>query len=158
MARNRVIGVGNRLPWHLPQDLKRFRALTRGHPVIMGRKTHESIGKALPERLNLVITRNADYLSPVAPGQVEIQTSVEAAIGRCGGRAEEIFIIGGSEIYELAMPWVQRLYVTQVHQAYEGDSFFPEWPREFVEIEREDHLHGVEIPHSFLILERVERS
>ncbi len=149
MARNRVIGVENRLPWHLPEDLKRFRALTRGHPVIMGRKTHESIGRPLPDRLNLVVSRRPDYEASGA----EVHGSVEAAIGRCGGRAEEIFIIGGAEIYRAAMPWVERIYITQVHLEYQGDAFFPEWPENFVEVERQDFLEA-EIPYSYVTLDR----
>jgi len=120
MASNRVIGKNNALPWHLPADLKRFKALTTGHPVVMGRKTYESIGKPLPNRRNLVITRNAHY---AAPG-CEVVHSLDAALAACRG-APEIFIIGGAELYRESLPRAQRLEFTEIHADFEGDAVFP---------------------------------
>ncbi len=154
MAQNRVIGKNNQLPWHLPDDLKHFKALTQGHPVIMGRKTHESIGRPLPGRPNLVVSRDGAYRSPFENAQsVETFTSIEAAIEKCSGKTDEVFIIGGAEIYRVAMPFVQRLYVTMIHREYDGDAKLPSWPADFKESGRRDCLEH-EIPHSYLILDR----
>jgi len=120
-ANNRVIGKDNQLIWHLPNDLKHFKAVTSGHPVIMGRKTYESIGRLLPNRKNIIVTRNTAY-------QVEgahVFNSLEAAIESCIGE-EEIFIIGGSEIYGQALTLAHKLYITEVLHEFEGDAFFPE--------------------------------
>jgi dihydrofolate reductase len=120
-ARNRVIGAGNRLPWHLPEDLPRFKRLTMGAPVIMGRKTHESIGKALPGRRNIVVTRR--------PGATwagcEVAGSLDAALALAGD-VPEVFVIGGAELYRLALPHADRLYLTLIDADYAGDAFFPE--------------------------------
>jgi dihydrofolate reductase len=121
VADNGVIGNANRLPWRIPEDLKRFRQLTTGHTVIMGRKTFESIGKPLPGRKNIVIsqtTQVADTDNLVAARSLE--DALQAAQG------DEAFIIGGDSVYRQAMPLVQRLYVTHVHTLAEGDTFFPE--------------------------------
>ena len=106
---DRVIGRENRLPWRLSDDLKRFRSLTRGEAVIMGRKTYESIGRPLPDRLNIVISRNPHFS---APG-VAVVGSLEAAIGRCIGRSQ-VYVIGGGEIYRQALPMAHRLELTLV--------------------------------------------
>jgi len=137
VAENRCIGAENKLPWHLPEDLKRFRAITRGHPVIMGRKTFESIGRPLPQRQNIVITRDPHY----SADGVETATSLEQAIERAKAQnPEQIFVIGGAEIYRLALPLADRLYLTLVHQNVSGDAFFPEWnPSEWRETFREAH-------------------
>ena len=118
---NRVIGKDNQLIWHLPNDLKHFKAVTSGHPVIMGRKTYESIGRLLPNRKNIIVTRNTEY-------QVEgahVFNSLETAIDSCVGE-EEVFIIGGSEIYGQALTLAHKLYITEVLHDFEGDAFFPE--------------------------------
>jgi dihydrofolate reductase len=137
MARNRVIGAGNRLPWHLPEDLKRFKRLTMGAPVIMGRKTHESIleqaGKALPGRRNIVVTRQ--------PGArwdgCEVAGSLDAALAAARD-APEVFVIGGAELYRLALPRADRLYLTLLDAAYPGDTLFPELdPADWRETARE---------------------
>jgi dihydrofolate reductase len=120
-ANNRVIGKDNQLIWHLPNDLKHFKAVTSGHPVIMGRKTYESIGRLLPNRKNIIVTRNTAY-------QVEgahVFNSLETAIDSCVGE-EEVFIIGGSEIYRQALTLAHKLYITEVLHEFEGDAFFPE--------------------------------
>jgi dihydrofolate reductase len=133
MARNRVIGRGNALPWHLPADLRRFRDLTMGHPVIMGRKTFESIGGPLPGRQTIVVTRQERY---AAPGCVVVHSLAAAfAAADC---ADEVFICGGGELYREALPLVGRIYLTVVELEVAGDTFFPELPAgTFVESGRE---------------------
>jgi dihydrofolate reductase len=121
MAKNRVIGVNNRLPWHLPADLKHFKSLTMGHHIVMGRKTYESIGKPLPGRTSVVVTRNADY----APPGVIVSNSLEAAISACGND-EEIFVIGGAELYRQAIALADRIYLTEIDADISGDSHFTE--------------------------------
>jgi len=121
VAENRVIGNGNALPWRLPADLKHFRELTTGHPVIMGRRNYESIGRALPQRTNVVVTRQPDYRAR----DCIVVDSLEAAFEVCGD-ASEIFIIGGAEIYAQTVDRAGRLYLTLVHAAVPGDTFFPE--------------------------------
>src|SRR5688572_24314058 len=121
MAENRVIGRNNQLPWHLPADLKHFKSLTTGHSVIMGRKTFESMGKPLPNRRNIVITRQANFR---ADG-VDTAHSLEEAISLAKGDAE-IFVIGGAEVFRDALNGADRLYLTLIHATIEGDVFFPE--------------------------------
>ena len=138
LAANRVIGKNNALPWHLSADLKRFKALTMGHPVVMGRKTHESIGRALPGRRNLVITRNRDYRAPGC----ELVHSLDEAIAACAG-AQEIFIIGGAELYRESLPRAHCLEFTEIHAVFEGDATFPEFSlAQWRETARE--IHGAE--------------
>ncbi len=121
MARNRVIGIHNTLPWHLPEDLKRFRALTMGHHIVMGRKTYESLGRLLPGRTTVIVTRNANY----AVEGALIANSLKQAIKMCA-RDDEIFLIGGAELYQDALKVANKLYVTEIELAVEGDAFFPE--------------------------------
>lgn len=119
---NRVIGKDNALIWHLPADLKRFKALTTDNVIIMGRKTFDSIGKALPNRINIVITRQKDY----AVEGVEVVHSLEEAILKAKSlRKDDIFVIGGAEIYHLAMDMADQILLTQLHDIFEGDAFFP---------------------------------
>lgn len=135
MGRNLVLGKGNGLLWHIPEDLKRFKTLTLGHPVIMGRKTFESIvamlGKALPGRTNIVVTRDANWSYP----DVVVAHSLEEAIEK--GKIidqDEIFIGGGAQIYAQALPLADRLYLTMIDDEKEGDAFFPEYEKEFTKI------------------------
>jgi dihydrofolate reductase len=121
MAKNRVIGHNNTLPWHLPADLKHFKALTMGHHIVMGRKTYESIGKPLPGRTSVVVTRNADYSIP----GVIVVNSLPAAITACGND-EEIFVIGGAEIYRQAITLADRIYLTEIDADISGDAHFTE--------------------------------
>ena len=153
MAANRVIGHANRLPWHLPADLKHFKATTLGKPVLMGRKTWESIGRPLPGRTNIVITRDTAY---TADGCVVVHSLDEAI--RVAGEAEEAMVIGGAELYRQALPLADTLYLTLVHGEFTGDTRFPEWRQdEWREIGRVDHEPDESNPHaySFLTLERV---
>ncbi|MEY2894343.1 MAG: Dihydrofolate reductase [Bacteroidota bacterium] len=128
---NRVIGKNNTLIWHLPADLKRFKALTTGHVIIMGRKTFESIGKPLPNRTSIVISRQADL-------QIEgaiITHSVEEAILKAKSiTREDIYIVGGAEIYALSLPLADQILVTQLHDIFDGDAYFPEIPADIFEI------------------------
>jgi dihydrofolate reductase len=135
VARNGTIGRGNALLVRLPEDLKRFKRLTLGHPVIMGRKTYESIGRPLPGRRNIVITRNAAWQ---ADG-IETAHSLAEALARTA-EAPQVFVIGGGEIYAQALPRADVLELTELDREFEGDTFFPAWPRErFDEIARETH-------------------
>ena len=125
MSENGVIGRKNDLPWHLPADLKFFKRTTIGKPIVIGRKTFESFGKKpLPKRRNMIITRNDDYVAKGA----EVYTSIDAALGDCKDE-DEVFICGGSQIYAMAIPLAQRLYLTIVHAKVEGDVKFPEFDR-----------------------------
>lgn len=119
---NRVIGFNNKMPWHLPGDLQYFKEQTMGKPIIMGRKTFESIGRPLPGRRNIVITRNSDY---TADG-IEVVNSLEAALSLVED-VPEVMIIGGEQIFRLALPLSDRLYITQIANTFEGDTYFPEY-------------------------------
>jgi len=133
MARNRIIGKDNDMPWHLPADLAHFKRVTMGKPVIMGRRTYESIGFPLPGRKNVVITRNADY----APEGIVIVDSIEAALSEVGD-ADEVMIIGGGQLYREMLPYADRLYLTQIQADIEGDTEFPDYTVfEWKEIDRE---------------------
>jgi len=135
MAHNGVIGRNNTLPWRLPEDLKRFKAITLGKPILMGRKTFESIGKPLPGRTNLVLTRDRDWR---AAGVVVVH-SVDEAIERALGAAE-LMTIGGAEVYRLLMPVAQRIYLTHVQADVPGDTYFPDFdPTQWVDAQRTTH-------------------
>ena len=152
MAENRVIGVNNTLPWRLPADLRYFRQLTTGHHVIMGRRNYESIGKPLPDRTNIVITRNPAYQ---APGCEVKHSLVDALHGIQDD--PEVFVIGGAEIYRQAMADADRMYLTLVHADISGDTYFPEFdPQEWDEISRTQHEADEKNPYaySFLIYDR----
>lgn len=136
LAKNRVIGIENRLPWRLPEDLAHFKALTLGHPIVMGRKTFESLGRPLPGRTNIVITRNPDYR---AEG-VRVADSIPAALALCAG-ADEVFFIGGAELYAQAIPLADRLYLTEVDTEVAGDAWFPVYDTDaFQEVSRASHV------------------
>ena len=135
MDRNRLIGSRNQLPWHLPADLAHFKKVTMGKPIIMGRKTYESIGRPLPGRTNIVLTRSADF---TADG-VSIVASLEQALAMVAAEDEAV-IIGGSSIYELALPQVDRLYLTYIENSFEGDAWFPEFSDDdWVEVDSKTH-------------------
>lgn len=121
IAENNVIGINNQLIWHLPNDLKRFKEITMGHHMIMGRKTWESIGRALPGRTTIVVTRNKDF----KPQGALVAHSLEDAL-EMAKADNEIFVVGGGELYRQALPLANKFYLTRVHQSYEGDTFFPE--------------------------------
>ena len=145
VANDGVIGTGNLMPWHISEDLRRFKAITTGHPVVMGRKTFESLGRPLPNRTNVVISRNPDFK---ANGCV-IVGSLEQAIS-IFPETENIFVIGGGEIYRQAMPVADRLYLTHVLADYQGDTHFPEVDaRQWEEIGSEHYERGENFPHPF---------
>lgn len=153
MDKNRVIGQNNALPWHLPADLAHFKTLTTGHPILMGRKTHESIGRPLPNRTNIVLTRDQHY---TAAGVVIVH-SLDEAIAACSSD-EEIFIIGGAEIYALALPRLSRLYLTLIDHAFPGDTQFPALnTHEWRETHRETHTPDEKnaYGYAFVQLERI---
>ena len=132
---NNVIGVQGGLPWQLSDDLKRFKQLTLGKPIVMGRKTFESIGRALPGRQNIVLTRQSEF----AADDCDVVSSIDAAIA-ASGDAGEIVVIGGSEIYKLFLPLAERIYMTRVHIDVDGEVRFPELDDElWQESERENH-------------------
>jgi len=135
VSANGVIGRGDVLPWHLSDDLKRFKQLTLGKPIVMGRKTFESIGRALPGRQNIVLTRQSEF----AADECDVVSSIDAAIA-ASGDAGEIVVIGGSEIYKLFLPLAERIYMTRVHIDVDGEVRFPELDDElWQESERENH-------------------
>jgi len=152
---NRVIGDGNGLLWHIPDDLKRFKQLTMGHPVIMGRKTFESIlailGKALPGRTNIVITRDSNWTHP----DVIVAHSLEEALEKARALdSEEIFIGGGGQIYEQALPYIDRLYLTLIDDDKEGDSYFPPYERLFTRKLSEEEREWNGLRYQWVTLER----
>ena len=152
LAANGVIGKDNALPWRLPADLKRFKALTMGHAIVMGRKTYESIGRPLPGRRNLVITRNRAYSAPGC----DVVHALDAALAACDG-ATGIFIIGGAELYRESLPGAYSLELTEIHAEFEGDAFFPEFNRgEWRETAREIHAGepGIAFRYDFVRYER----
>ena len=153
LARNRVIGIENRLPWRLPEDLAHFKALTLNHPILMGRKTFESLGRPLPGRTNIVITRNASY----RPDGCLVADSIPAAIALCNG-ADEVFFIGGADLYRQAIPLADRLYLTEVDIESQGDAWFPEYDRSaFREVSRESHTgeKGDVLNFDYVVYERL---
>jgi dihydrofolate reductase len=150
ISENHVIGKDNKLLWHMPNDLKHFKEITTGHTVIMGRKTYESVGKPLPKRRNIIITRQAITIEGC-----EVVNSIEAALALCAGE-QEVFIVGGAEIYKQAMRLTDRIYLTIIHKEFEGDSFFPEINNEeWKSVAREDHQPDEKnpLPYSFITYE-----
>lgn len=153
MAANGVIGRDNQLPWHLPADLRHFKQTTMGKPILMGRKTYESIGRPLPGRTNIVITRDPGY---TADGCVVVH-SIEAAM-QAAGDQEEIMVIGGAEFYRQVLPYTDTIYLTRIHEDFEGDTMFPELSAaEWREVARTDCEPDARNPYrySFVRLERV---
>lgn len=156
MAKNRVIGRNNKLPWHLPADLKHFKFLTMGQTIVMGRKTYESIGKPLPGRANIIITRQAGYEVPGAT----VVNSIDDALRMCEKVRSingENFIIGGEELYRQTLKICQRIYITEIQRDFEGDVFFPEFdPGEWEETQRDKHIseNDTDLEYHFVVLDR----
>ncbi len=152
MSENRVIGNHNQLPWHLPADLKHFKKITSGKPILLGRKTYESIGRPLPDRCNIVITRDMHFQAPGCLVVNSIEHALEAV-----AYSEEVFIIGGALLYHQTLSMIQRLYMTLIHQNFDGDAFFPDIDlHEWRETERIDHQADAENPYaySFIVLDK----
>jgi dihydrofolate reductase len=147
------IGIDNTLPWHLPEDLAHFKRLTSGHPIIMGRKTFDSIGRPLPNRRNIVITRNADWRHD----GVDAVASLEEARMLVGAEAQA-FIIGGAQIYQQALPVTDMVILTRIGQRYACDAFFPALPAsDWQEQDREEHVSAAGLPYTFVTLRRAAR-
>ncbi|MGN6181225.1 MAG: dihydrofolate reductase [Mucilaginibacter sp.] len=152
IGENNAIGKNNQLLWHMPADLKHFKDITSGKSIIMGRKTFDSVGKPLPKRRNIVVTRQ-----DIAIPGCEVVKSVEEGLELCKGE-EEVFIGGGAEIYKLAMHLTDRIYLTIIHKNFDADTFFPEIDyKVWRETDREDHAPDDKNPYaySFITLERV---
>jgi dihydrofolate reductase len=154
MASNRVIGNNNSMPWHLSADLKKFKKITMGSPILMGRKTYESIGRTLPGRTNIILSRNPEYLQEGCL----VFNDVETAIKKGCESAGEIFVIGGADLYAAILPSADTLYLTIINRYFQGDTFFPEIDlNHWSEVEREniDDDPDAAFSYSFLKLERV---
>jgi len=155
VAKNRVIGVHNTLPWRLPEDLQHFKALTMGHHILMGRKTFESIGRPLPGRTMVIISRN-DYSAP--PGCL-VAHSIPDALAACAGD-QEVFFVGGAQLYEQALPLADRLYLTEIHAEFAGDAWFPQFERtawrEFSRSPRHDAASTLD--YDFVVYQRKEKA
>ena len=158
MSENRVIGRENQMPWHLPDELKYFKQVTMGKPLVMGRNTFESIGKPLPGRPNIVVTRNPDY---DADG-VSVVSCIEDALELAEQLTErdanaEVMIIGGAQVFAMTLPLADRLYLTEVHATINGDVFFPEFPRDqWRLVARDEHAIDARNPYAYsvMVLER----
>ncbi|HUW29896.1 MAG TPA: dihydrofolate reductase [Sulfuriferula sp.] len=155
LAKNRVIGVHNTLPWRLPEDLQHFKALTLGHHIVMGRKTFESIGRPLPGRTTVIISRN-DYS---APAGCLVAHSIADALAACAGD-QEVFFVGGAQLYEQVLPLAERLYLTEIHAEFAGDAWFPQFARaawaEFSRDPRHDAASALD--YDFVVYQRKEES
>lgn len=149
IAENGIIGGNNTLLWHLPKDLKSFKRLTLSHVIIMGRKTYESINRPLPKRTNVIITRQTDFH---AEGCVVVGSLEDALVFAQSQGETEAFVIGGAQIYQAALPLADKLVLTHIEAAYEGDTYFPEWnPGEWNAVQRETHEADEKHAHRFSI-------
>src|SRR5690554_781157 len=154
--RNSVIGKGNRLPWHLPADLQYFKCITLGKPIIMGRKTSESIGRLLPGRPNIIVSRQSHWQPPEGGHKVADIAQAESLARQLVPAADEVMVIGGEQIYRLALPQAQRIYKTEVDIEIEGgDAFFPALSQtDWREVSRRQGEAGAPLSHDYVILER----
>ncbi|MGO4888913.1 dihydrofolate reductase [Anaerobacillus sp. MEB173] len=152
MGEGRVIGLNNEMPWHLPADLAYFKKVTTGHTVIMGRKTFESIGRPLPNRNNIILTRDRNFMADGCT----IVHSIEEALALDG----DLFVIGGAEIYKQFLPYTDRIYVTQIDHSFEGDTFFPQMGDEWVVVHEEAGIRDEKnrYDHRFLIYKKMSKS
>jgi dihydrofolate reductase len=142
-SENNAIGINNQMPWHLPNDFKYFKKNTIEHSILMGRKTFDAIGKALPDRRNIVITRNANFQAE----DIDVANSIQEALLYCRDE-REVFIIGGANIYQQALPLANKVLLTRVHTSIKGDAFFPELPPEEWELVSSDS-HPADEKHAF---------
>ncbi|WP_428357309.1 dihydrofolate reductase [Methyloprofundus sp.] len=152
MASNRTIGLNKQMPWYLSADLKKFKKITMDHPIIMGRKTFESIGRPLPGRQNIIISRNPDYQQPGCL----VFNNLDNALQSCA-EIDEVFVIGGATLYEATLERADKLYITEIQQAFDGDTWFPEINLEqWHEIAREDinNDNNVTFNYSFIVYEK----
>ena len=153
MDQNRVIGYQNRMPWHLPADLKHFKQVTSPHPIIMGHKTYLSIGRLLPNRLNIILTRQENL---IIPGASVVKNAEEALKSAQTAQTGQAFVIGGGEIYRLLWPWINTLYLTEIQHAFTGDTYFPELEPTWQISARAEHKADATNPYdyTFLTLQR----
>ena len=149
-SENNVLGKDNQLIWHLPEDLKRFKRLTTGHAIIMGRKTFESLPKALPNRHNIVVTRNQNY----SKEGVTVCHSLEAAI-ECAKNDDQPFVIGGGQVYEQAIELSDVIELTKIHAQFEGDVFFPEIDLKKWSVEKEERMSHPDFEYSFITYTKI---
>ena len=154
LARNGMIGATVEgkpvIPWHLPEDLKHFKALTTGHPIIMGRKTWESLGRPLPNRHNIVVTRNAGFIAEGAT----VAASLPAALALCND--DSCFVIGGGELYAQALPLATRLELTEIDAEFDGDTRFPDYAHDdFIEVSRTPHVSASGLAYAFVSYRRL---
>jgi len=158
IGQNRELGKNNKLLWHIPEDLEHFKKITLGHQIIMGRKTFESIGRVLPDRTNIIVTRYTNYVVPGCLIAHSLEEGIEIASSsstpRNDKKEKEIFIIGGGDIFEQVFPQVQKLYLTIVHDSFDADTFFPEYEHSFKKIISKTDGRSKDYPYTFLELER----
>ena len=153
LARNRAIGLDGAMPWHLPRELKHFKDTTMGKPIVMGRKTHESIGRALPGRQNLVVTRNAAF----SAAGCDVAGSLDQAVARANG--DEVIVIGGGELYSRALPVADRMVLTLVDCEPEADTWFPEWSEaDWRRTDSRREAADEKNPHAYEVVEFLRRS
>jgi dihydrofolate reductase len=159
VSRNGVIGIDNQLPWHLPEDLKYFKSVTMGKPIIMGRKTYDSIGRPLPGRTNIVITRDSSWQAEgVEVARTLAQAMTLGQLACAQADVDEAMVIGGEQIYRMTLPAADRLYLTEVQAEVEGDAFFPEfdakdWHQVSEQLPEVTDTH----PYRFVVLERIKK-
>ena len=150
VAANGIIGAGGKLPWHIPEELKHFKRLTMGHPIIMGRRTWESLKGPLPGRENIVVTTNPDYQASGAA----VAASLEAAIALCAGESV-VFVIGGTRLFEESLPIADGMVLTEIYRDYAGDTQFPAWDRsQWTETQREPHTAADGTRFDYVLYER----
>ncbi|MGZ8947274.1 MAG: dihydrofolate reductase [Methylococcaceae bacterium] len=157
MASNRVIGLNNQMPWHLSADLKKFKKITMGSPILMGRKTYESIGKPLPGRTNIIVSRNPEYRQDGCL----VFNDLNIAIKKACESAKEVFVIGGSDLYEAILPFADAIYLTVINSEFQGDTFFPDLDlNDWSEVEREDINNDPDVAfsYSFLKFEKANKN
>ncbi|WKA53289.1 dihydrofolate reductase [Planococcus shixiaomingii] len=147
---NRVIGKDNQLPWHIPEDLAYFKKHTVGKGIVMGRNTYESIGRPLPKRRNIIVTRNNEYKVDGA----DVVHTLDQAIRLAEEVHEEVMVIGGEEVFRSILPRADRLYITLIKADFEGDTFFPEYGSEWQLVSQSEELFSNGVPFSYLIFER----
>ena len=151
VAANGIIGAKGRLPWHFPEELQHFKRLTMGHPLIMGRRTWESLGRPLPGRENIVVTRTPGYEAPGAA----VASSLDAAIALCAGEPVA-FVIGGTQLFEAALPLARGLVLTEIQRDYQGDTWFPAYDRaQWRETQREAHTAADGTRFDYVLYERI---
>jgi len=150
MSKNRVIGKDNKLIWHLSEDLKRFKSITTNNVVVMGRKTHLSIGKVLPNRLNIILSRDMNWRNPLGDGCV-VCYSIEEVLEKFKHR--DLFIIGGEEIYRQFLPYCDKIYLTLIEKEFEGDAYFPSLDDSWKEVERET-LEKEDFKYHFILFNK----